>query len=89
MNNLSDAGSVLVSYIAWRIAQRAANERRTFGYARAETVGALINLTTLIMIGLYPLALRRARKTSGLLQMLPTTIVNSLIRLTFCENLSR
>jgi cobalt-zinc-cadmium efflux system protein len=52
-HNLSDAGSILVSYIAWRIAQRTANERRTFGYARAETVGALINLTTLIMIGLY------------------------------------
>jgi cobalt-zinc-cadmium efflux system protein len=52
-HNLSDAGAVLVSYIAWRISKRAANERRTFGYARAETVGALINLTALIMIGLY------------------------------------
>lgn len=52
-HNLSDAGAVLVSYIAWRISRRAANEKRTFGYARAETVGALINLTALIMIGLY------------------------------------
>ena len=52
-HNFSDAASVLVSYIAWRISRRAANEKRTFGYARAETVGALINLTTLIIIGLY------------------------------------
>lgn len=52
-HNFSDAASVLVSYIAWRISRRPANERRTFGYGRAETVGALINLTTLIMIGLY------------------------------------
>lgn len=52
-HNFSDAASVLVSYIAWRIARRPANERRTFGYGRAETVGALINLTTLLIIGLY------------------------------------
>lgn len=52
-HNFSDAASVLVSYIAWRISQREADRRRTFGYARAETVGALINLTTLFVIGLY------------------------------------
>ncbi|MFC6489719.1 cation diffusion facilitator family transporter [Nitratireductor sp. GCM10026969] len=52
-HNLSDAGSVLVSYIAWRISLRRADRLRTFGYARAETVGALINLTVLIVIGLY------------------------------------
>ncbi|MBN9038253.1 MAG: cation transporter [Rhizobiales bacterium] len=52
-HNFSDAGSVLVSYIAWRISLRAVDRRRTFGYARAETVGAVINLTTLLVIGLY------------------------------------
>lgn len=52
-HNFSDAASVLVSYIAWRISRREADRRRTFGYARAETVGALINLTTLFVIGLY------------------------------------
>ena len=52
-HNFSDAGSVLVSYIAWRISRREADRRRTFGYGRAETVGALINLTTLFVIGLY------------------------------------
>lgn len=52
-HNFSDAASVLVSFIAWRISRRPANERRTFGYGRAETIGALINLTTLLVIGLY------------------------------------
>jgi cobalt-zinc-cadmium efflux system protein len=52
-HNFSDAGSILVSYIAWRISQRQADLQRTFGYARAETVGAVINLTTLIVIGVY------------------------------------
>lgn len=52
-HNFSDAASVLVSYVAWRIARRPANTTRTFGYARAETVGALVNLTTLLVIGLY------------------------------------
>lgn len=52
-HNFSDAASVLVSYVAWRIARRPANAERTFGYGRAETVGALVNLTTLIVIGLY------------------------------------
>ncbi|MFC0809007.1 cation diffusion facilitator family transporter [Ensifer sp. P24N7] len=52
-HNFSDAASILASYIAWRISQRQADKLRTFGYARAETVGAVINLTTLLLIGLY------------------------------------
>lgn len=52
-HNFSDAGSVLVSYIAFRISRREADRRRTFGYARAETVGALINLTVLAVISIY------------------------------------
>jgi len=50
-HNLADAGALLVAYIAWRISRRAADPRRTFGYARAETVGAVINLTVLLVIG--------------------------------------
>ena len=52
-HNFSDAGSVLVSYVAWRVSRREADRRRTFGYGRAETVGAVVNLTTLFVIGLY------------------------------------
>lgn len=40
-HNFSDAGSVLVSYVAWRVSRREADRRRTFGHGRAETVGAV------------------------------------------------
>lgn len=73
-HNFSDAASVLVSYIAWRISRRAANERRTFGYARAETVGALINLTTLIIIGLYLLYEAGARLLEPT-EVVPTAVI--------------
>lgn len=53
LHNLSDAGSLGVALVARRIARRPADEHRTFGYQRAELIGALINLTTLILIGLY------------------------------------
>lgn len=52
-HNASDAASIGVSYVAWRISKREPDKRRTFGYRRAETIGALINLTTLFVIGLY------------------------------------
>jgi cobalt-zinc-cadmium efflux system protein len=52
-HNGSDAASLGVSYYAWRVAGRKPDRRRTFGYARAGTVGALINLTTLFVISLY------------------------------------
>lgn len=53
IHNLSDAGSLLIALLARRIGRRPADERMTFGYGRAEVVAALINLTTLIVIGLY------------------------------------
>ncbi len=53
LHNLSDAGSLGVALIARRIAKRPADALRTFGYQRAELIGALINLTALILIGLY------------------------------------
>lgn len=52
-HNGSDAASLGVSYAARRIARRPADERRTFGYNRAEVVGALINLTTLFVIAVF------------------------------------
>jgi cobalt-zinc-cadmium efflux system protein len=53
LHNLSDAGSLLLALIARRIARRPADEVMTFGYGRAEIVAALINFTTLIVIGVY------------------------------------
>ncbi|MGN7439419.1 MAG: cation diffusion facilitator family transporter, partial [Alcanivorax sp.] len=49
----SDAASLLIALVAIRIGRRPADEFKTFGYKRAETIAALINLTTLIIIGLY------------------------------------
>jgi len=53
IHNLSDAGSLVIAFAARRIARRPATPQMTFGYGRAEIVAALINYTTLILIGLY------------------------------------
>ncbi|WP_306120331.1 MULTISPECIES: cation diffusion facilitator family transporter [unclassified Roseitalea] len=53
LHNLSDAMSLVIAFIARRIARRGADEAMTFGYGRIEVVAALINYTTLIVLGLY------------------------------------
>jgi cobalt-zinc-cadmium efflux system protein len=53
LHNLSDAGSLAVALIARRIGRRPADKVQTFGYRRVELVGAIINATTLVLIGLY------------------------------------
>ncbi len=53
VHNLSDALSLAVALAARRIARRPAHAGMTFGYRRAEIVAALVNLTTLIVVGLY------------------------------------
>ncbi|RVV97027.1 cation transporter [Mesobaculum littorinae] len=53
IHNLSDAISLVIAFAARRIARRPADGGMTFGYARAEVVAALVNYTTLIVIGLY------------------------------------
>lgn len=53
LHNLSDAGSLLIALVARRIGRRPADNSRTFGYRRVELVGALINATALLMVGLY------------------------------------
>ena len=52
-HNFNDANALLIAYIARRISRRKANQRFTFGYRRAELIGAVINLTSLAIIGLY------------------------------------
>lgn len=52
-HNLSDTASMGTSLIARKVAARDADARRTFGYERAELIGAFINLLTLILIALY------------------------------------
>jgi len=53
IHNFSDAASLLIALVAIRIARKPPDQLKTFGYKRAETVAALINLTALIIIGLY------------------------------------
>ena len=53
LHNLSDAASLGIAFAARRIARRPSDDSMTFGYVRAEIVAALINYTTLIVIGLY------------------------------------
>lgn len=53
LHNFSDAASLVIALIAVRIGHRPADHSKTFGYKRAETIAALINLTCLVMIGLF------------------------------------
>ena len=52
-HNGSDAASLGISYGARKVSERPADRRRTFGYERAELIGAFINLVTLFVISLY------------------------------------
>ena len=53
IHNLSDAISLGIAFVARKIARRPADAAMTFGYGRAEIVAALVNYTTLIVIGIY------------------------------------
>ncbi len=53
LHNFSDAASLLIALIAIRIGRKPPDQFKTFGYKRAETIAAFINLITLIIIGLY------------------------------------
>lgn len=53
LHNFSDMAALLIAFGARKIARRPAHARMTFGYRRIETVAALINYTTLIIVGLY------------------------------------
>jgi cobalt-zinc-cadmium efflux system protein len=53
LHNLSDAMALVIAFGARKIARRAPTDDMTFGYGRVEVVAALINYTTLIVLGLY------------------------------------
>lgn len=53
LHNLSDAASLAIAWGAMRVARRPSDAAMTFGYGRAEAVAALINYTTLILIGVW------------------------------------
>jgi len=53
LHNFSDAASLLIAWVARKIGRQPADHFRTFGYKRAEIIATLINLVTLVLIGLY------------------------------------
>jgi len=53
LHNFSDMASLVIAFAARKISRKPADKRMTFGYGRIEVVAALINYTTLILIGLY------------------------------------
>ena len=53
LHNFSDMASLVIAFGARKIARRPADARMTFGYGRIEIVAALINYTTLILVGIY------------------------------------
>jgi len=53
VHNLNDAAALFIALAARRVARRGADQRYTFGYRRAELIGAMINLTALGLVGLY------------------------------------
>ena len=53
LHNFSDAISLIIAFAARKIARRPRDADMTFGYGRVEVVAALINYTTLIVIGIY------------------------------------
>ena len=52
LHNFSDVISLIVSYIAARLAKKKASINRTFGYKRAEILAAFINASTLIIVAI-------------------------------------
>jgi len=62
-HNLGDTVSIATSYIAWRIAGKEKDVRRTYGYKRAEIIAAFVNASALVAISWFLVfeALRRFR----------------------------
>lgn len=52
LHNFSDVLSLIVSYIANKLARKEASIHRTFGYKRAEILAAFINAATLIIVAI-------------------------------------
>ena len=53
LHNFSDTASLGISLVALNISGRGADRKKTFGYRRAQIIGALINLVTLVLIAFY------------------------------------
>lgn len=85
LHNFSDVASLGLAYGATRLVGRPATATRTFGYARAEILTALVNAVTLLGIGLFLLVAGGHR----LLQPQPVTasVVVTLGAVGFAANI--
>lgn len=52
LHNFSDVISLVVSYVASKLAKRKASLHKTFGYKRAEILAAFINASTLVIVAI-------------------------------------
>jgi cobalt-zinc-cadmium efflux system protein len=53
LHNFSDVLSLVISYVANRMAKKEGNLKHTFGYKRAEIIATLFNASALVGIGFY------------------------------------
>lgn len=53
LHNLSDAAAMVLALVARKIARRHADEKRTYGYKKVETLAAFANILTLLVIGVW------------------------------------
>ena len=53
LHNTSDAFSILIAVIAFKIGNKKATSRYTYGFKRAEVIGSFVNLILLFISGLY------------------------------------
>ncbi|PLS19588.1 cation transporter [Bacillus sp. M6-12] len=53
LHNLSDTIAILLSYVSIRLSSKSANERKMFGYKRANILSAFINSAVLLALSVY------------------------------------
>jgi len=53
LHNLSDASTIIISWVAVRLTKRSSTKNETFGYKRAEVIAAFINASLLLVIGAF------------------------------------
>ena len=53
LHNLSDAAAMVLALVARKIARRHADDKRTYGYKKVETLAAFANILTLLVIGVW------------------------------------
>lgn len=53
LHNFSDTASLVISWVTLNVSLRSPDHKRTFGYRRAQIIGALINLVSLVLVAFY------------------------------------